>query len=576
MHPGTYARKCRGHKRRGSAGVTLVLAYGLLHPRRMHEILPETVSMTTRDGVRLDADVYRPLGPGPFPVLLMRQPYGRRIANTICYAHPSWYAAQGYIVAVQDVRGRGTSAGVFRTLEAEDGADAVAWAARLPGASGRVGMYGFSYQGTAQLLAAARAGPALRAIAPAMIGWDLRADWAYENDAFFLQSNLGWAAQIAAETARHAGDRAAQAELFAATRLLPLHEAVQARPDFIARHRALTHYHDWLEQPAGSPYWARISPSAHVAEIARSGPAMLFIGGWYDSHLPGTVVGYRAMAGAAARARLVIGPWTHFPWDRKVGTLDFGPEAETTIDLLQLRWFDRFLKDVSNDVELEAPVLAFDLGAKTWRGLAALPAPTTDYYPCATGRAAVAVSDGRLLPEPGAGGTEWLVHDPWRPAPSLGGAFGAGPGPVDRSAVDARSDVLAFTTAPFAAEVTLVGDVEAVLDLVSDAPSFDVACVLSRVTAGNAVFPVSSGYRHLRRHDAGDVVVVPLRPTCVTLQPGEALRLSISAAAFPAFPVNPGTGADPTRCGIAEARVIQLGVRHGAGHASCIRLPILS
>ncbi len=80
--------------------------------------LPETVSMTTRDGVRLDADLYRPAGSGPWPVLLMRQPYGRRIANTLCYAHPSWYAAHGYLVAIQDVRGRGSSEGVFRTWKA--------------------------------------------------------------------------------------------------------------------------------------------------------------------------------------------------------------------------------------------------------------------------------------------------------------------------------------------------------------------------------------------------------------------------------------------------------------------------
>ena len=88
--------------------------------------------MTTRDGVRLDADVYRPEGSGPFPVLLMRQPYGRAIASTVTYAHPSWYARRGYIVAIQDVRGRGTSEGEFDLLatERDDGCDAVQWRRR--------------------------------------------------------------------------------------------------------------------------------------------------------------------------------------------------------------------------------------------------------------------------------------------------------------------------------------------------------------------------------------------------------------------------------------------------------------
>ena len=121
-------------------------------------LLPETVSMRTRDGVRLDADLYRPAGKGPFPLLLMRQPYGRKIASTVVYAHPGWYAAHGYIVVIQDVRGSGTSEGDFKLFEheREDGADTLAWAAALEGCSGRIGMYGFSYQAATQLLAEAR------------------------------------------------------------------------------------------------------------------------------------------------------------------------------------------------------------------------------------------------------------------------------------------------------------------------------------------------------------------------------------------------------------------------------------
>ena len=110
---------------------------------------PRSVALTLADGTRLDADIWAPDAPGRFPVLAMRQPYGRRIASTVCYAHPRWYAAQGYVVVIQDVRGRGSSEGEFDPFvhEAADGADSVAWAAALPGTSGAVGMYGFSYQG---------------------------------------------------------------------------------------------------------------------------------------------------------------------------------------------------------------------------------------------------------------------------------------------------------------------------------------------------------------------------------------------------------------------------------------------
>ncbi|WP_439566425.1 CocE/NonD family hydrolase, partial [Gloeocapsopsis crepidinum] len=146
----------------------------------------ESASMLTRDGVRLDADIYRPDAEGEFPVLLMRQPYGRAIASTVVYAHPSWYAAHGYIVVIQDVRGRGTSQGEFKLFvnEIEDGEDAVNWAADLPGSNGKVGMYGFSYQGMTQLYAAVAKPPALKTICPAMIAYDLYSDWVYAGGAF--------------------------------------------------------------------------------------------------------------------------------------------------------------------------------------------------------------------------------------------------------------------------------------------------------------------------------------------------------------------------------------------------------
>ncbi len=302
---------------------------------------------------------------------------------------------------------------------------------------------------------------------------------------------------------------------------------------------------------------------------------MLFIGGWHDLHLPGTLAGFRHIAAAGrVPARLVVGPWAHFPWDRKVGALDFGPDAETTIDLLQVRWFDRWLKDIPNGVEQDPAVRLFDLGTRTWRDFAAWPDRAVALYPSATGRAAVVQTDGRLLDASAAPGIEWLVHDPWRPAPSLGGAFGVPPGPAERSAVDARSDVLTFTSSPLEAPLRMAGAVEAALFLVSDAPSLDIGCVLSRVGPGGQVFAVASGYRHLRRFDSGQAVAVPMRACCITLLPGEALRLSLSAAAFPAFPVNPGTGADPTRSQVADARIIQIGLRHGGAQPSCIRVSV--
>jgi len=538
---------------------------------------PKTVSMLTRDGVRLDADVYRPDGKGPFPVLLMRQPYGRKIASTICYAHPSWYAEQGYIVVIQDVRGRGTSEGVFRLFadDLADGEDTIAWAASLPAASGAVGMYGFSYQGTNQLLAASCGATALKALAPAMIGWDIGNDWAYENDAFCLAAGLGWATQIGAETARLTGDHEAFDAFFRASRALPFHSPIAARPPYIERFGRHTHYGTWLDNPPGSAYWRDISPafrarSAHVP--------MLFVGGWYDSHLPGTIAAFRHFATKIpATTRIVIGPWTHFPWTRLVGGHDFGPLAVTDVDRVQVRWFDHFLKGEHRGLLSEPPVKFFDLTDNTWREFSSWPEKSVSLYLDGSGRASIDENDGGLdFDPPVKEVTDFIVHDPWRPIPAIGGAYGVPPGPADRSAIDSRPDVLTFTGRTARQAMTIAGDVAATLWLSADAPSFDVSCVLSRVLPDGTAIQLAQGYRLIKVGAKLDQAIeIPMRATCATIKPGDRLRLSIAGACFPAYPINPGTGHNPTAASAAEARIITLGVRHGGEHASRVNVGIV-
>ena len=548
-------------------------------PRAGAVLAPVTESMTTRDGVRLDADVHRPAAPGTYPVLLMRQPYGRRIASTVCYAHPSWYAAHGYIVVVQDVRGRGTSQGAFRLFadEAADGAEAVAWAAGLDGSTGAVGMYGFSHQGVTQLLAAAGDAPALKAIAPAMIGWDLRNDWAWENGAFNLSANLAWAVQIAAETARLAGDLHAHQALYAASRALPLTDAAPARPGLMdAYARYAPHYRDWLDQPEGSSYWAGVSPHVHAETLTGQGPPALFVGGWNDPHLPGTVDAYRTYeAAGGAPARLVVGPWGHFPWGRRSGAIDFGEDAVGEIDQLQVRWFDRWLKGAAADDG--PPVRLFDMGRRSWREFAAWPTETVAWALGGRPEARVALDerDGLLDPQGRGGpGDDPLVHDPWRPVPTAGGAFGLPGGWVDRTAVDARPDVLTYTSPALEAGFSLAGTPEVLLDVVADSPSFDLSCILSRVDGQGRAVHLTEGYRHFPTGPGPAPALVRLRPTCVTLQPGERLRLAVAGSAFPAHPVNPGDGRPPTDARLGEHRVITLTVRRD-GRGSCLlRLPV--
>jgi putative CocE/NonD family hydrolase len=160
--------------------------------------LERGVECRMSDGVLLRSDHYRPAGDQPRPTLLMRQPYGRDIASTVVYAHPLWFARHGYNVVIQDVRGRGGSEGSFYPFrhEGKDGAETIAWLHSQPECNGRIGMYGFSYQGATQLLAAAEQPQGLQCIAPAMTACDLYHGWFYHHGALRLASSLGWGLQM--------------------------------------------------------------------------------------------------------------------------------------------------------------------------------------------------------------------------------------------------------------------------------------------------------------------------------------------------------------------------------------------
>jgi len=539
---------------------------------------PETVSMRASDGVRLDADVYRPKAPGKYPVLLLRQPYGRRIASTVIYAHPSWYAANGYIVAIQDVRGRGTSEGRFRLFadEVSDGGEAVAWAAALPGSTGKVGMYGFSYQGHTQLLALAAGRPELRALCPGMATWDVYEDWAYEGGAFVFANNIYWGILLATEQARLAGDVEAFDALNTALSALPLNSPVPCRPEVLEKYARYTHYGDWIANSAPGPYWDSIG----VGHALRGKPMdvpMLHIGGWYDYMLTGTLRLYReAVARSNQPQRLVVGPWVHMPWGRRAGMVDFGPDAAGDIDALQIAWFDRFLKDVDNGADAAPPVRLFDTLAKKWRDFEEWPQPARRGFFTSTDGLAATTEAGRLSVQPPAARmTDTIVQDPLRPVPSMGGHRGEAEGMRDRSEIDNRPDVLTYTTEPLTGPMTLVGEVELTLSVHADHPSFDVSAVLSCVSLDGRAANLTQGYRRVENH-AGGPIRIGMRALCVSLEPGDMLRLSLAGSDFPAFSVNPGTGAAPGEARRIENEVITLTVASGGDAPTRIDLPVLT
>jgi putative CocE/NonD family hydrolase len=440
-------------------------------------------------------------------------------------------------------------------------------------------MYGFSYQAATQLLALAGAldcgGPKPAVLCPAMMGWDVFSDWAYEGGAFCLYGGMSWALQMGAERARRAGDVLAYTEMLAAARNLPLYEERMAWPSVLQRFAPYTHYGDWIGNPIQGGYWDRIAPKAALAGRTGDVP-MLHVGGWYDKMLDGTLGAWQAMAASRAPQRLVVGPWGHIPWGRRTGIADFGPQASSPIDAEQLRWFDRFLKDREEGIGQEPPIRLFDVGAKGWRDFAAWPQPQPQAWHLSSGGLATARSEDGVLGRapPAEASHDTLVQDPWRPVPSLGGHDGQPAGPQDRSALDGRTDVACYTSAPLAAPLALAGRVSAEIHVDADAVSHDLCAVLSQVTPDGRAVTLTQGYLRVADARAPAPRTIAMRAICATVPAGAALRLSLQAASFPAFTVNPGTGAGAAEARFFDCRVVTLTLHGGGARASRVMLPV--
>ncbi len=226
-----------------------------------------------RDGTVLYSDVYRPRvkGNARVPVLLMRLPYNKALAQTYVYASPGFYARRCYLVVIQDVRGQYASQGNFYPFrdEARDGYDTIGWAARLPGSNGRVGMYGFSYVGATQWLPATQRPPHLKAIVPAMTSSDYYEGWTYQNGAFSLAFAESWPLTTIARSAvaRLPEGAALQQEMDRATSelwtrwywQLPLRSFRPLHPE---DRRIAPYFYDWIEHPSNDPYWQRWSSAS--------------------------------------------------------------------------------------------------------------------------------------------------------------------------------------------------------------------------------------------------------------------------------------------------------------------------
>jgi uncharacterized protein len=555
--------------------------------------LQRAVPCTLSDGTILYSDHYRPAMPGPHPTLLMRQPYGRDIASTVVYAHPIWFARHGYNVVIQDVRGRGDSTGTFYPFlhEQQDGAETIAWLRTLPESNGKIGMYGFSYQGMTQWLAAAAQPEGLLCIAPAQTAHDLYHGWFYNHGVLRLASSLGWGLQMLKQDARRLQLREASEALERAWSSLPsqiLHTPTAAHPAIHAEGLP-TYVTDWLHHDRPGEYWSRMDISTSIEKI--NIPA-LHLSGWYDTYLQGSIEGFKKICNhvgsksARDNQYLIAGPWTHIPWGNRIGTKDFGPHANLDTDTILLRWFNHWLKD-SNEFATEPRICYFVLNETQhedpWHTAAAWPETNRTLYLHSEGRANSSKGDGTLTPtapntqEP----PDIFVVDPEVPVLAPGGIT-AMSGCHNQAALELGNNLLTYTTAPFTAPFHIFGTPAVTLHATTSAPHADLVVKLICLRPnGDADFicigTARSTYMFLNSYksDSPHKWHFDLEPTAWVFQPGEQLRIEIAGSAYPLYDRNPGTSTPPSQATSWDWQRSTHTIHHDPAQPSALHLSIV-
>ena len=548
------------------------------------------VAVVMRDGVTLRADVYRPDAPGKFPVLLERTPYNKY--SNIDAGLTG--AARGYVVVLEDVRGRDGSEGEWYPFKYEpnDGYDSVEWCARQPYSDGHVGMIGGSYVGATQMLAAIAAPPHLVAIFPNITASNYHAHWAYQGGAFMQLLSQAWSSALAINVLSKRTGGSAQAshwDYMKPPANYPVIDPGTAKG-------VADYYFDWIAHPTYDAYWKQWSIEEHYAQITV--PA-LTMAAWYDLFQDGSIRNYmglrRHAATPAARAgqRLVIIPGGHSGWGRTIGDVDFGADAAVDIDSYTYRWFDHLLKGVDNGIDREKPVKIFVMGRNVWRD--------EDDWPLARARqarfylhSAVGANslsgDGRLSTEaPAAERPDQYVYDPEHPVPTHGGSVlgdpaNYPPGPLDQRTVEGRRDVLVYTTEPFKADTEVTGPVSLDLYVSSSAPDTDFTGKLVDVAPDGRAINLTDGILRARYRNSmekaelmkpGETyhLTVDLWSTSNVFLAGHRLRVEVASSNFPRFDRNPNTGASPEAAGPSVPATNA--IYHDAAHPSALVVPII-
>lgn len=551
-----------------------------------------SVATKMRDGVTLRADIYRPRTDEKLPVLLMRTPYDKSRTWVTPFAHKA--VAHGYIVIIQDVRGRYESEGEWYPFkhESEDGYDTIEWAGKLPYTNGKVGMFGGSYVGATQMLAALTKPPHLAAICPTVTASNYHENWAYQGGAFEQWFNQSWTSGLVENTETRRWNNLKTA--MDGMNTLPLTNYSVLKPD---AEGLAPYYLDWLAHPSYDDYWKQWSIEDHYAQIQ---VPVFTVAAWYDIFLGGSLRNFVRLQteGGTEAARkgqkLYVGTGGHAGgWGGKIGAVDFGDKALLDPDDLMLRWYDHLLKGEANGAENDKPVKIFVLGKNVWRDEVNWPlarAQATKYFLHSHGTANGISGDGTLTTTaPAAEVRDTYTYDPADPTPTIGGPLCCanlppGNGPQDQRPAEARSDVLVFTAPAFTQEMEVTGLISADLYVSSSAVDTDFTAKLVDVWPNGFAQNLTDGILRMRYRKSAEKpeltnpseiyrITVDMWATSNVFLPGHKLRLEISSSDFPRFDRNMNTGEEQSRA-TRMSKATNM-IFHDKDHPSALILPVI-
>ncbi|HXU15751.1 MAG TPA: CocE/NonD family hydrolase [Terriglobales bacterium] len=563
-------------------------------------IIQRDVPLKTRDGVTLRGDIYRPNSPDKFPVILMRTPYDKSVGWAVAPAPR--IVARGYVLIIQDVRGRYRSEGEWYPFRHEqaDGYDSVEWAASLPYSNGKVGMMGASYVGATQMLAAISTPPHLAGIAPNVTASNYHDGWTYQSGAFEQWFDQNWTTQLARNTLDRLIDENTDARVGAPTLPLvnyPVFNFGQLPAEAQLTAAIAPYYKDWLAHPDYDDYWKQWSIEENFAKIAV--PA-LQVGGWYDIFSIGTLRNYIGVKahGATEAARnqqhLLMQIGGHAGFGRRIGDVDFGPHAlENSYTDVILDWYDYLFKGAHNQFSTDKPVKIFVMGANEYRQEDDWPPPQVhyvNYFLHSGGKANSLRGDGFLsTAAPKSEAPDSYIYDPGNAVPTIGGPLCCAqelmePGPRDQRSVENRDDVLIYSMGPLGEDVEVTGPIKMTLFVKSSAVDTDFTGKLVDVAPDGFAEDVAEGILRLRYRDSQEHALlmnpgetyrisVDLWSTSNVFLRGHTLRLEVASSNFPRFDRNLNTGEE-----IKSARRFVSAkntILHDAAHPSALVLPIM-